>query len=257
MHGMYGSRVLGFVFVRLSKSRRKLEVWGVALYKWRIIVGLSVVIPFDDLISEECVLECVRPSCWWHIDCRSPVIALKSSQWKQYWLLDEFCYGDICRKQLLHLVEGFLPWMNPMQHVACDWHLSALTIRKSTARHTGNYCAPLQDLESIFLELYFLRKLCTSQQVKASSWLTAWRNRTLCQASRWTRYCNSQPLFCSMNLFQLASMVTNWSWKLVYLFLQGLVPLAGSNNESWCQGLDGLASRTAAYYKQGARFDKW
>jgi hypothetical protein len=26
MHGMYGSRVLGFVFVRLSKSRRKLEV---------------------------------------------------------------------------------------------------------------------------------------------------------------------------------------------------------------------------------------
>jgi fructose-bisphosphate aldolase class 1 len=60
-----------------------------------------------------------------------------------------------------------------------------------------------------------------------------------------------------MNLFQLASMVTNWSWKLVYLFLQGLVPLAGSNNESWCQGLDGLASRTAAYYKQGARFDKW
>jgi fructose-bisphosphate aldolase class I len=38
---------------------------------------------------------------------------------------------------------------------------------------------------------------------------------------------------------------------------KGLVPLAGSNNESWCQGLDGLASRTAAYYKQGARFDKW
>lgn len=38
---------------------------------------------------------------------------------------------------------------------------------------------------------------------------------------------------------------------------KGLVPLAGSNNESWCQGLDGLASRTAAYYKQGARFAKW
>ncbi|CAM6064228.1 unnamed protein product [Sphagnum tenellum] len=37
----------------------------------------------------------------------------------------------------------------------------------------------------------------------------------------------------------------------------GLVPLAGSNNESWCQGLDGLASRTAAYYKQGARIAKW
>ncbi|KAK7824127.1 fructose-bisphosphate aldolase 2 [Quercus suber] len=37
----------------------------------------------------------------------------------------------------------------------------------------------------------------------------------------------------------------------------GLVPLVGSNNESWCQGLDGLASRTAAYYQQGARFAKW
>ncbi|KAE9447251.1 hypothetical protein C3L33_20773, partial [Rhododendron williamsianum] len=37
----------------------------------------------------------------------------------------------------------------------------------------------------------------------------------------------------------------------------GLVPLAGSNDESWCQGLDGLASRTAAYYQQGARFAKW
>lgn len=41
------------------------------------------------------------------------------------------------------------------------------------------------------------------------------------------------------------------------LNLQGLVPLAGSNDESWCQGLDGLASRTAAYYKAGARFAKW
>lgn len=38
---------------------------------------------------------------------------------------------------------------------------------------------------------------------------------------------------------------------------QGLVPLPGSNNESWCQGLDGLASRSAEYYKQGARFAKW
>ncbi|CAN1173315.1 Fructose-bisphosphate aldolase 2, chloroplastic [Linum perenne] len=33
--------------------------------------------------------------------------------------------------------------------------------------------------------------------------------------------------------------------------------IAGSNNESWCQGLDGLASRSAAYYEQGARFAKW
>ncbi|KAJ0252462.1 Fructose-bisphosphate aldolase 2 [Hirschfeldia incana] len=38
---------------------------------------------------------------------------------------------------------------------------------------------------------------------------------------------------------------------------KGLVPLVGSNNESWCQGLDGLSSRTAAYYQQGARFAKW
>ncbi|KAH0698985.1 hypothetical protein KY284_013200 [Solanum tuberosum] len=38
---------------------------------------------------------------------------------------------------------------------------------------------------------------------------------------------------------------------------KGLVPLVGSNNESWCQGLDGLASRSAAYYQQGARFAKW
>lgn len=39
--------------------------------------------------------------------------------------------------------------------------------------------------------------------------------------------------------------------------VQGLVPLPGSNNESWCQGLDGLASRSAEYYNQGARFAKW
>jgi fructose-bisphosphate aldolase, class I len=38
---------------------------------------------------------------------------------------------------------------------------------------------------------------------------------------------------------------------------QGLVPLAGSNGESWCQGLDGLASREASYYQAGARFAKW
>ncbi|KAK1363503.1 Fructose-bisphosphate aldolase [Heracleum sosnowskyi] len=38
---------------------------------------------------------------------------------------------------------------------------------------------------------------------------------------------------------------------------KGLVPLAGSNEELWCQGLDGLASRSAAYYQQGARFAKW
>jgi len=38
---------------------------------------------------------------------------------------------------------------------------------------------------------------------------------------------------------------------------KGLVPLTNSNGESWCQGLDGLAERCAAYYKQGARFCKW
>lgn len=44
---------------------------------------------------------------------------------------------------------------------------------------------------------------------------------------------------------------------LIFAQSQGLVPLAGSNNESWCQGLDGLASREAAYYQAGARFAKW
>jgi len=38
---------------------------------------------------------------------------------------------------------------------------------------------------------------------------------------------------------------------------KGLSPLANANNESWCQGLDGLAARCAEYYKQGARFAKW
>ncbi|CAG9465036.1 unnamed protein product [Pedinophyceae sp. YPF-701] len=38
---------------------------------------------------------------------------------------------------------------------------------------------------------------------------------------------------------------------------KGLVPMAGSNGESWCQGLDGLAQRCAEYYKAGARFCKW
>ncbi|CAL4989321.1 unnamed protein product [Urochloa decumbens] len=38
---------------------------------------------------------------------------------------------------------------------------------------------------------------------------------------------------------------------------KGLAPLAGSNNELWCRGLDGLASREAAYYQAGARFAKW
>ena len=31
---------------------------------------------------------------------------------------------------------------------------------------------------------------------------------------------------------------------------KGLVPLTNSNNESWTQGLTGLADRSAEYYKQ-------
>lgn len=38
---------------------------------------------------------------------------------------------------------------------------------------------------------------------------------------------------------------------------KGLVPMSNCEGESWCQGLDGLADRCAAYYKQGARFCKW
>jgi len=38
---------------------------------------------------------------------------------------------------------------------------------------------------------------------------------------------------------------------------KGLFPMANSNGESWCSGLDGLHQRCADYYKQGARFCKW
>merc|ERR1719379_3343434 len=38
---------------------------------------------------------------------------------------------------------------------------------------------------------------------------------------------------------------------------KGLVPLANSNNENWCTGLDGLDKRCADYYEAGARFAKW
>jgi fructose-bisphosphate aldolase class I len=38
---------------------------------------------------------------------------------------------------------------------------------------------------------------------------------------------------------------------------KGLVPLANSNGEQWCMGLDGLDKRSAEYYKAGARFAKW
>ena len=38
---------------------------------------------------------------------------------------------------------------------------------------------------------------------------------------------------------------------------KGLAPMANSNGESWCMGLDGLDKRCAEYYKAGARFAKW
>lgn len=39
---------------------------------------------------------------------------------------------------------------------------------------------------------------------------------------------------------------------------KGLSPLGNAASfETWCTGLDGLAERAAAYYKQGARFAKW
>lgn len=69
--------------------------------------------------------------------------------------------------------------------------------------------------------------------------------------------------FSCMLSFKLATSPT---LKILYWFTyklwfscpaKGLVPLPGSNNESWCQGLDGLASRCAEYYKKGARFAKW
>ncbi|XP_021746908.1 fructose-bisphosphate aldolase 3, chloroplastic-like [Chenopodium quinoa] len=66
---------------------------------------------------------------------------------------------------------------------------------------------------------------------------TAYLMRMSCLSSRSTRY-------DSLNVFHIRLLLM-------------LVPLPGSNNESWCQGLDGLASRSAEYYNQGARFAKW
>lgn len=37
----------------------------------------------------------------------------------------------------------------------------------------------------------------------------------------------------------------------------GLVPIAGTNDETLTQGLDGLGKRCAEYYKLGCRFAKW
>jgi fructose-bisphosphate aldolase, class I len=38
---------------------------------------------------------------------------------------------------------------------------------------------------------------------------------------------------------------------------KGTVTIAGTDGETTTQGLDGLAERSAEYYKQGARFSKW
>ncbi|KAF3794519.1 Fructose-bisphosphate aldolase 1 [Nymphaea thermarum] len=48
----------------------------------------------------------------------------------------------------------------------------------------------------------------------------------------------------------LMMMVMSMTWIWIYH-----TPLAGSNDESWCQGIDG-PSRSAAYYQQGVRFAK-
>ncbi|PHU04975.1 Fructose-bisphosphate aldolase 1, chloroplastic [Capsicum chinense] len=39
--------------------------------------------------------------------------------------------------------------------------------------------------------------------------------------------------------------------------LSGYGPPTGANDESWCQGLDGSASRAATYSQQGDCFAKW
>lgn len=88
--------------------------------------------------------------------------------------------------------------------------------------------------------------------------------QTLYLASKLIRFVDKRNWFVC-NIFQL---IFYWiaDAQQCFLFhfygslsssLQGLSPLPGSNNESWCQGLDGLASRSAEYYKQGARFAKW
>jgi fructose-bisphosphate aldolase, class I len=38
---------------------------------------------------------------------------------------------------------------------------------------------------------------------------------------------------------------------------KGVLPIAGTNNETATHGLDGLADRCKEYYKAGARFAKW
>ncbi len=84
----------------------------------------------------------------------------------------DFVCGHVLRKQLLLQVVVSWLWMNPMQLVACAWPLSVSTTQKSIAKHTGNCCVPLQALESMCLEPSYSRKLSTSQQPMASSWLT-------------------------------------------------------------------------------------
>lgn len=121
----------------------------------------------------------------------------------------------------------------------------------------------------IFLVPFFSRRRCTNQlQMEKSLW-TACVRKISCLALKLTRY-NVKKIkkfllidekcifFFFLTIWDLCLLVMllviNFSFFFVF---QGLVPLPGSNNESWCQGLDGLASRSTEYYKQGARFAKW
>ncbi len=191
-----------------------------------------------------CARECIDRRRWW-------------------WRVTLWCE---CRKQLPLQAVVFWLWTNPMQPADCVSPLSGLRTRKSIVRLTGSFSSVPQVLESMYLELSFSRRHCTNPQLTAAKWWMFCPKGVLFLASRWTRYhWHSLPLLDSP--LHHTSLVSGsirvprrplMFWPCVeFVEIQGLVPLAGSNNESWCQGLDGLASRTAAYYKQGARFAKW
>ncbi|PHT70315.1 hypothetical protein T459_25419, partial [Capsicum annuum] len=46
-------------------------------------------------------------------------------------------------------------------------------------------------------------------------------------------------------------------YRTLLMTASGYGPPTGANNESWCQGLDGSASRAATYSQQGDSFAKW
>ena len=156
---------------------------------------------------------------------------------------------------------GSLQSMNPMQHVGKGYLRLAWRIPRPTDRRTGNFCWPLLAWENTFLVPFFLRKHCTSRPQMGRNLWTACVMRKLFLESKLTR-CNFNRMykFFLLVLYVILCVVSYvFPWFSIFNFfgIQGLVPLPGSNNESWCQGLDGLASRSAEYYKQGARFAKW